>query len=46
MPKWGVGDDGEQRIAALHEKIGELTVNLDWLKKKCEPLGLSMKDET
>jgi transposase-like protein len=39
-------DDSERRIAALHEKIGELTVNLDWLKKKSRQLGLSMKDET
>jgi transposase-like protein len=41
-----IGDDSEQRIAALHEKIGELTVSLDWLKKKSKQLGLSMQDET
>ena len=40
-----VGDDSEQKIAALHEKIGELTVNLDWLKKKSKQLGLSLRDE-
>ena len=27
-------DDSERKLAALHEKIGELTVSLDWLKKK------------
>ena len=45
-PKSRIGDDEGQRIAALHEKIGELTVSLDWLKKKSKQLGLSMKDET
>ena len=38
--------DSEKRIAALHEKIGELTVSLDWLKKKSKQLGLSTKDES
>ncbi len=38
--------DSERRIAALHEKIGELTVSLDWLKKKSRQLGISTKDET
>lgn len=33
-------EDQSQRIAQLHEKIGELTVDLDWLKKKCKQLGL------
>lgn len=45
-PSSGLGDDSERRIAALHEKIGELTVNLDWLKKKSKQLGLSTKDES
>ena len=27
-------------IAQLHEKIGQLTVEGDWLKKKCKQLGL------
>ena len=27
-------------ISELHEKIGELTVEADWLKKKCKQLGL------
>jgi transposase len=40
-----VSDDSERKLAALHEKIGELTVNLDWLKKKCRQLGLSPNDE-
>ena len=38
-------DDHERKLAALHEKIGELTVSLDWLKKKCRLLGLSPLDE-
>jgi hypothetical protein len=32
-------------IAQLHQKIGQLTVDLDWLKKKCRQLGLSPDDE-
>jgi transposase-like protein len=39
-------DDSEKVIAALHQKIGQLTVDLDWLKKKCRQLGLSLRDET
>jgi len=27
-------------VAQLHEKIGQLTVEADWLKKKCKQLGL------
>ena len=38
-------DDSSRRIAALHEKIGELTVSLDWLKKKSKQLGISTNDE-
>jgi transposase-like protein len=34
------GGDSEAMIALLHEKIGELTVDLDWLKKKSKKLGL------
>ena len=30
----------EELIAQLHEKIGELTVEADWLKKKCRQLGV------
>jgi transposase len=32
--------DSERTIAQLHEKIGQLTVDLDWLKKKSRQLGL------
>jgi transposase len=38
-------DDSERVIAQLHQKIGQLTVDLDWLKKKCKPLGLSRNDD-
>jgi hypothetical protein len=40
-----VSDGSGEKIAALHEKIGELTVSLDWLKKKSKQLGLSLSDE-
>jgi transposase len=32
--------DAQEMIAQLHQKIGELTVDLDWLKKKSKQLGL------
>jgi transposase len=32
--------DNEQLIGQLHEKIGQLSVEVDWLKKKCKQLGL------
>jgi transposase-like protein len=38
-------DESEKTIAQLHQKIGQLTVDLDWLKKKCRQLGLSPDDE-
>ena len=38
-------DESEKTIAQLHQKIGQLTVDLDWLKKKCRQLGLSLDDE-
>jgi len=38
-------DESEKVIAQLHQKIGQLTVDLDWLKKKCKQLGLSLNDE-
>ena len=38
-------DDSERLIAQLHQKIGQLTVDLDWLKKKSRQLGLSVRDE-
>ena len=40
-----VTDDSEKIIAQLHQKIGQLTVDVDWLKKKCKQLGLSLHDE-
>ena len=30
----------EHLISQLHEKIGQLSVEVDWLKKKCKQLGL------
>jgi transposase-like protein len=32
--------DKQALIAQLHEKIGQLTVEADWLKKKCRQLGV------
>ena len=32
--------DQEELIAQLHQKIGQLTVDLDWLKKKSKQMGL------
>ncbi len=32
--------DNQEQIAQLHEKIGQLTVELDWMKKKSKQLGL------
>lgn len=32
--------DQDELIAALHQKIGQLTIELDWLKKKSKQLGL------
>jgi transposase-like protein len=34
------GEDSQELIGQLHEKIGQLTVEADWLKKKCRQLGL------
>jgi transposase-like protein len=36
----GADEGGQRLVAQLHEKIGELTVELDWLKKKSKQLGL------
>lgn len=30
----------DEKVAQLHEKIGQLSVELDWLKKKSKQLGL------
>jgi transposase len=35
-----VGEDRQELVAQLHEKIGQMTVEADWLKKKCRQLGL------
>jgi len=32
--------DRQELVAQLHEKIGQLSVEVDWLKKKCRQLGL------
>lgn len=34
-------EEREREKAQLHSKIGELTVHVDFLKKKCKQLGLS-----
>ena len=34
------GENSQELITQLHEKIGQLTVEADWLKKKCKQLGL------
>ena len=39
-PARSEGADSQELIAQLHEKIGQLTVEADWLKKKCRQLGL------
>jgi len=33
-------EDSAELIRQLHEKIGQLSVEADWLKKKCRQLGL------
>lgn len=38
-------EDHEKLTAQLHQKIGPLTVDWDWLKKKSRPLGLSLRAE-
>ena len=32
-------EDQQELIAQLHQKIGQLTVDLDWLKKKSKQMG-------
>lgn len=36
----GQAPETQETIAQLHEKIGQLTIEVDWLKKKCRQLGL------
>lgn len=33
-------ENNQEVISQLHEKIGQLTVEADWLKKKCRQLGV------
>ena len=39
-PRQGGVEDQAELIGQLHQKIGQLTVDLDWLKKKSKQLGL------
>ena len=40
-PGQGSADNQEELVAQLHEKIGQLTIEVDWLKKKeSKQLGL------
>ena len=39
-PSGGESKQDQELVAQLHEKIGQLTVEADWLKKKCKQLGL------
>jgi hypothetical protein len=39
-------EDQEQLIAQLHQKIGQLTVDLDWLKESPGNWGFNMFDRT
>ena len=39
-PARAEGEESQELIAQLHEKIGRLAVEADWLKKKCRQLGL------
>jgi transposase len=39
-PAGGGDEEAQRQIAQLHQKIGELTVDLDYVKKKCKQLGL------
>ena len=37
--------DAEKEKARLHAKIGQLAVEVDWLKKKCVQLGLDIEGD-
>jgi transposase len=39
-PEKALGEDNGELVSKLHEKIGQLSVEVDWLKKKCKQLGL------
>lgn len=34
----------EKQEQRLHQKIGQLTVEVDWLKKKCRQLGIPLDE--
>lgn len=34
----------EKQEQRLHQKIGELSVEVDWLKKKCKQLGIPLDE--
>ena len=37
--------DLERRERQLHQKIGQLTVEVDWLKRKCRQLNIPLDDK-
>jgi transposase-like protein len=39
-----VAGESEEQMQALKAKVGELTMHVDWLKKKCRQLGLPVND--
>jgi transposase len=39
-----VPGDQEGLVQSLQAKVGELTMQVDWLKKKCRQLGLPVND--
>jgi transposase-like protein len=39
-----VEGETEAQVQALQAKVGELTMHVDWLKKKCRQLGLPAND--
>jgi len=41
----GREEDSEKEKARLHAKIGQLAVEVDWLKKKCVQSGLNIEGE-
>ena len=34
----------EKQEEQLHQKIGQLTIEVDWLKKKCKQLNIPLDD--
>jgi len=34
----------EKQEARLHQKVGQLTIEVDWLKKKCRQLGIPLDE--